>query len=180
MTCIVAIEQNGVVVMGGDRFGSNGYAGEPVPFSKVFTKDRLLIGYCGSFRMGQILQHALEVPLKTLTDDVDRWIAIDLVQAMRKAFKDNEWQLEDSGPAKSDPILVAIDGRCYEIQSDLSYLRTITGEYAIGSGCYFAQGSMRSTRGKSAKARVVEALETAAEYVISVGGPYDLLVSKKK
>jgi ATP-dependent protease HslVU (ClpYQ) peptidase subunit len=181
VTCIIAIETDGQVVMGGDRMGSNGHTGEPVSFPKIFQKDNLLIGYCGSFRMGQLLQHALDVPLKTLTDDVDRWVSIDLMQAMRKAYKENDWDNKRDDVAEAYPILLAVSGRCYEIQADFSYLRSMTGEYVTGSGSSYAQGSMHSTRGKaSAKKRIEMALQAAAEYVVSVAGPFDFYVSKAK
>lgn len=179
MTCIIAIEQNNQVFMGADRMGSNGYSGEPVAFSKLFQNGIVTIGYSGSFRAGQILQYALEIPTKTLTDDIDKWVAIDLTQAIRTAYKENGWLEEKDGKAVGAPILIAVKGRCYQIQTDFSFIRSLTGEYATGSGMDYALGSLRSTRGKiPPKKRIIEALETASEYVVSVQAPFDLLVNK--
>lgn len=173
MTCIVAIETKDGVWFGSDRFGSNGYVGEPVTFPKVFTNNSVTFGYTSSFRMGQLLQYALEVP--PFTNDVDQWVAVDLMKAIRKAFKDNEWFETKDGVAVGGSFLIAVAGRCYEVQSDFSFLRSISGEYAVGSGKDYALGSLRSTRGRKPKKRLLEALETAAEYVVSVGGPFDLV-----
>lgn len=181
MTCIVAIEENNEVIMGGDRLGSNGYTGAPVSEAKVFRKGPLLIGYTSSFRMGQLLQHALEVPVLPTEMDLDKWVSIDLMQAIRKAYKDNGWDKEKDGAAEGGNFLVAIGDRCYEIQGDYSYIRNTSGEYAVGSGVHYALGSLRSTRGKmKAKQRIIESLETAAEYVVSVSGPFDIFASSKK
>jgi len=181
VTCIVAIEENNKVIMGGDRLGSNGHTGAPVSESKVFRKGPLLIGYTSSFRMGQLLQHALEVPVLPAETDLDKWVAIDLMRAIRKAYKDNGWDKERDGEAQGGSFLVAIGGRCYEIQGDYSYLRNSNGEYAIGSGVHYALGSLRSTRGKmTSRKRILESLETAAEYVVSVSGPFDIVESNWK
>jgi ATP-dependent protease HslVU (ClpYQ) peptidase subunit len=181
VTCIVAIEEKDKVIMGGDRLGSNGYTGAPVSEAKVFRKGPLLIGYTSSFRMGQLLQHALEVPVLPTEIDLDKWVAIDLMRAIRKAYKDNGWDKEKDGTAEGGSFLVAIGNRCYEIQSDYSYIRNAKGEYAVGSGVHYALGSLRSTRGKMAtKQRIIESLETAAEYVVSVSGPFDVFTSTQR
>lgn len=175
MTCIVAIEDNNKVIMGGDRLGSNGYTGAPVSESKVFKKGGVMIGYTSSFRMGQLLQHALEIPALPAEINLDKWVAIDFMQAIRKAYKDNGWDKEKDGAAEGGSFLLAIGNRCYEIQDDYSYIRHISGEYAVGSGKHYALGSLRSTRGRAtATKRIIESLETAAEYVVSVSAPFDV------
>lgn len=179
MTCIIAIEQNGIVTMGGDRMGSNGYTGAPVAESKVFKKGGVLIGYTSSFRMGQLLQHALTIPVLPAEIDLDKWVAIDFMQAIRQVYQDNGWDGQKDNKAEHGSFLMAVNGRCYEIQSDYSFIRNLSGEYAVGSGTSFALGSLRSTRGKlSAEKRILEGLETASEYVVTVQGPYDVLVCK--
>lgn len=175
MTVIVAIETDDAVWFGSDRLGSNGYVGEPVTFPKVFANGCVTIGYTGSFRMGQLLQYALTVPVLPVGVDVNRWMAVDFMQAVRQAFKDNEWFESKDGVAVGGSFLVAVAGRCYEIQSDFSFLRSMSNEYAVGSGKDYALGSLRSTRGSKPKKRLLEALETAAEYVVSVGGPFDFV-----
>jgi len=175
MTCIVAIEEDGVVYMGSDRAGSNGHTIGIVGSPKTFTNGPLLIGYTSSFRMGQILQHGLVVPAHKLTWDVDRWVATDLMLAIREAFQSHGWDEVNSGVARGGYFLVAVAGRCYEIQSNYSYLRRVTGEYATGSGESHALGSLHATRGEPASVRVMKALEAAAEHVVSVAGPFDLV-----
>lgn len=176
MTCIVAVEENGRVVIGGDRMGSNSHTGSSVSHSKVFNVGEITIGYTSSFRMGQLLQYALEVPEIEDGTDIDKWVSINLMQAIRKAYKDNGWDKEKDGEATNGSFLLVAKNRVYEIQTDYSYIRNISGEYAIGSGADYALGSLRSTRGKMPiEARVIESLESAAEYVLSVAAPFDIL-----
>ena len=176
MTCIVAIEKNGKVFMGADRMGSNGHTGAPVSQPKIFKNGSVIIGYTSSFRMGQLLEHALEIPL--VHENIDKWVAIDFMQALRKAFTDNGWGKTKDGEIVGGTFLIAVAGRCYQIQDDYSFIRNISNEYAIGSGQDYALGSMRSTRSKAdTQKRLLEALETAAEYVVSVSAPFDFLAT---
>lgn len=175
MTCIVAIETADGVWMGGDRAGSNRYTIHAQDASKTFTNGPLLIGYTTSFRMGQILQYALTVPSHTLTWDVDRWVATDLMKAIREAYTEHGWDRLTENVAQGGNFLAAVAGRCYEIQSDYSFTRRTSGEYAVGSGEDHAFGSLHSTRDwDDAAARVTAALEAAAEHVTTVCGPFDI------
>ena len=120
MTCIVAVETPAGVWMGADRMGSDGYTGAPVEAPKIFHNGPLLIAYTTSFRMGQVLQYGLEVPEESLSWDVDRWVSVDLVPAIRTAFETHGWDRVKEGRALGGYFLVAVSGRCYGIQSDYS------------------------------------------------------------
>lgn len=176
MTCIVALEVNGKVYMGSDTFGSNGHTGGTNEAPKTFRNGSAMIGYTSSFRMGQILQYGLVVPEESLSWDIDKWVAMDLMPAIRAAFAAHGWDRLTEGRAKGGSFLFAIRGRCYEIQSDYSFLRSVNGEYAVGSGEDYALGSLHSTRGwTDPEARVEAALAAAAAHVVSVDGPFDFM-----
>lgn len=176
MTCIVALEANGRVYMGSDTFGSNGYTGRTNEAPKTFQNGSALIGYTTSFRMGQILQYGLVVPEESLTWDIDRWMAVDLMPAIRTAFEAHGWDRLNEGRAKGGEFLFSIHGRCYAVQADYSFLRSPLGEYAIGSGKDYALGSLHATRDwAKPKQRVAAALAAAAEHVVSVDGPFDFM-----
>ena len=175
MTCIVALETARGVWIGADRAASDDFTTSTMGLPKVYRNGPLTLADCGDFRTGQLLQYALEVPVDTIDDDLDRWVAVDLATAIRQAFKRNGWQRKDKGVADATSLLMAVRGRCYEIQSDYSFLRNASGEYAIGSGTYHALGSLHSTRDwKKPKDRIMAALEAAAEHVVSVSGPFDV------
>lgn len=178
MTCIVAVEHDGTVYMGSDRALSTWSITTTMDMSKTVENGPLLIGYCGSLRMGQLLQYALDPPVHHLTWDVDRWVALDLMAAVRSAFEDNVWHKVSEGHAEGGSFLVAVAGRCYEVQSDYSFSRTPTGEYATGSGYQYAFGSLHSTRGEEPAVRVMRALEAAAEHCPSVAGPFDIVTQE--
>ena len=59
MTCIVAIVQKGDIYMGSDSLGSTSYGDTTVrKDDKIFVNREYIIGYCGSFRMGQLLKYS--------------------------------------------------------------------------------------------------------------------------
>lgn len=181
MTCIVALETQRGVWMGHDQLGSDGFTGAPIEAPKVFTNGPLLIGMCGSFRMGQLLQYGLHPPEESLSWDVDRWVAMDLVPAIREAFEAGGWDRINNGRAKGGSFLVVVRGRCYEVQDDYSFMRMPSGEYAVGSGTYHALGSLHTTRDwAKPKERIVAALEAAAEYVMSVAPPFAIVRQAKE
>lgn len=176
MTCIVALETARGVWIGADRAASDDCTTSTLAVSKIYTNGPLTLADCGDFRTGQLLQYALDVPEDTLDDDVDRWVAIDLPTAIRHALKRNGWHRKDKGVADATDVILAVRGRCYLMQSDYSFIRNASGEYAIGSGTYHALGSLHSTRGwRRPKDRIIAALEAAAEHVVSVAGPFDVL-----
>lgn len=174
MTCIVAVETPAGVWMGGDRMASTWSNAIDLDQPKVFRNGGALIGSCGSVRQLQLLRYALTVPEATLSWDVDRWVALDLTAAMLATAE--QWQTSKvkEGVAQSHNALLAIRGRVYELQSDYSFTRCSTGEYAIGSGYEYAFGSLHSTRGPMTELRVRSALEAAAERCPTVRAPFDV------
>lgn len=175
MTCIVAVETPAGVWMGGDRAVSGTWTSQVKATPKVWTNGPLLIGTCGSVRLPQILRYGMTPPLDALTWDVDRWVAIDFVRAVRAAFAEHGFDRVRDGIASGGLFLLAVRGRLYEIQSDYSFIRHDHGEHAIGSGEDHAFGSLHSTREwDDPRVRITAALEAAAEHVMSVAGPFDI------
>jgi ATP-dependent protease HslVU (ClpYQ) peptidase subunit len=179
VTCIVAVEHAGGVTMGADRAGSNGHSLDAVDNPKIVTNGPILVGYCGSFRMGQLLEHALVVPTLRRNVDPDAWVTLDLMGAVRAAFKEHGWAKVENGVAEGGSWLLAVHGRAYQIQEDYSAIRSAAGDYAIGSGTYHAEGSLHTTRGQPAHDRVAAALEAAAHYCVSVQGPFDYVTQER-
>lgn len=176
MTCIVAIETQDGVWMGSDRLASGHTVGTVYDAAKVFRRDDVLVGSCGSVRLKQLLRYSVDIPVEELTWDMDRWMTHHLAAAIRSAFSAHGFDYSQHGVSGyGGEFLFAIRGRCYEVQSDYSWIRSATGEYAVGSGAEVALGSLHSTRmWADPEDRVRAALEAAAEHVVSVAGPFDI------
>ncbi len=177
MTCIVAVETPAGVVMGSDRMASGGGTGITLDYPKTFTNGPVLFGCCGSIRLRQLLQHSLIVPVDSLSWDLDRWVSHYLMAAIRSTFEEHGALFRRDNTDRGGSAIIAIRGRAYELQSDYSFVRTTTGEYAVGSGEDHAKGSLHATRGnrRDPEARIIGALEAAAEHVVTVAGPFDIV-----
>lgn len=182
MTCIVGVEQDGVVYVGGDSAGMEawslaicGRADE-----KVFVTDsgEFIMGFCGSFRIGQLLRYALNPPEQSQKKNDMAYMVVDFVDAVRAMQKEKgsmkkENELEEHNAA----FLVGYKGHLYFVESDFQVGRPIEGYAAIGCGAQIALGAMFATRNSDIAApnRIELALTAAAEYSAGVRGPFLVL-----
>jgi ATP-dependent protease HslVU (ClpYQ) peptidase subunit len=171
MTCIVGLEHDGKVYMGGDGAAvdddfSYFVADEP----KVFKKsDNFLVGYCGSFRMGQLLQYALEIPVHPPDKGDLAYLITDFITAVRKCFKDHELEKEDRGD-----LLIGYKGRLY-LMENFQILRNREGYYSVGTAYDIALGSLHATPHLAPQERIELALKAAAAYSAAVKPPYTVI-----
>lgn len=185
MTCIVGLEQDGIVYIGGDSAGIDswnlaicGRADE-----KVFITDsgEFIMGFSGSFRVGQLLRYALETPEQSQKKDDMAYMVTDFVDAVRNMQrekgvlkKDNE--LEEHEGA----FLVGYKGKLYVVESDFQVGKPIENFTSIGCGSQVALGSMFATRNSniSPQNRIELALMAAEQYSAGVRGPFLILSLK--
>lgn len=175
MTCVVGIVKDGKVYIGADSLGSNGFDKEVRKESKVFTNGEFLLGFCGSFRMMNILKWKFNPPTIKEGDDVHKFMVISFIEELRKCFlesgaseKEGIWNL-----GSNNELLVGIKGRLFKVQYDLQVAEY---EYtACGSGEYHALGSLYTSKRKSPKKDIVKALECAENFVVSVQRPFNVM-----
>lgn len=177
MTCICGFtEKRGnkhIVHMIGDACGSSDVIRLPRNESKVFLQkpNNLLMGYAGSFRIGQIARHSLKKIAKRSKDqDLNNWMCNAFVSALRKVLKNND--ITDN---EIDSVfLVGIEGKLFTINQDFHVSENIYPYVAIGSTDVFAYGALRAMHraGHSGKECVEAAIEAAAEFSGSVMPPF--------
>lgn len=176
MTCIVGVEQDGRVWIGGDSASSDGQLLVHRADPKVFHTGPYLIGYTTSWRMGQILQHSL-IPPDPPTDPakLDHHMATGFINTVRTALKDGGWASRKDEQEQGGNFLVGVAGRLYEIESDYHIGRSASGYLACGSGWSLAMGSLHTTQAITAMSpaeRVRVALEAAACHCTTVAPPF--------
>lgn len=104
MTCIVGIADGEKVWIGGDSQGTAGLSMTVRADTKVFTNGPMVFGFTSSFRMGQLLRHKLSIP-KHYEGDVDKWLCVDFIDAVRQCFKDSGYaRTHDGEEPASTPI----------------------------------------------------------------------------
>lgn len=74
MTCIVGVAHNGKVHLGSDSCGSDGWGQTIFKAPKIFQNDNFIMGYAGSYRFGQILEHTLALPEAFRDQSIENYV----------------------------------------------------------------------------------------------------------
>ena len=175
MTCVVALKEKGVVYMGCDSAGVGGwYARSNRVDPKIYRLNAMLIGFTTSFRMGQLLGHALTLPQHHADVAVEKYMVTKFVDAVRDCLKAGGWAEKEKDQERAGNFLVAYKGRIFEIESDYQVGERDEPFNAVGCGADLALGSLFTTVGSkhSPRARVLFALEAAAAFSAGVHGPF--------
>lgn len=177
MTCIVGIVKNGKVYVGGDSASSNGYDMSLRPNEKVFVRDGVVFGVCGSWRANDLLKYHLQVP-GPHGDDLKLYIATTFLDAVRDCFKVGGYaEKENEVETTSSMFFVGMSGRLFEISTD--YQVAEVHEYsAIGTGADAALGALYATLKRSPMTRIRIALEAAEQFNAFVRGPFQIARAK--
>lgn len=183
MTCIVGIEQEGVVYLGADSAsgGSNSGTIEVRRDRKVFRTrtetGEFIIGFTSSWRMGHLLRWAFKPPQYNIAERIDlhEYMCTDYVNAVRQVFKlaGFAWKKDEHEIAGS--FLVGFGGKLFEVDSEYGVGEFEKGYTAIGSGHSYALGSLHATDRIGTmrpERRIGDALTAAAEFSEVVRPPF--------
>lgn len=183
MTCIVGLVEKDSVWMGGDACGIDGHLDRAAMVApKVFRKEgrtyEVLIGYTSTFRFGQLLEHGLRLPSHPpREDEVERWVAVDFVDALRACVEGGGHMETESGRESCGTMLLAVAGRLFRIQGDFGFTECRRGYDAVGCGSGYAISSL-FTSGAAGdikpKKRVRLALEATEALNGGVMGPFEI------
>lgn len=172
MTCIIGLEHEGKVYIGGDAAGADGWTQRSYANPKVFRLGDLLIGYSSSFRMGQLLQHSLIVPQHSESDTDERYLVGMLIPAIRDTLKTGGFARVDSNVESGGFFLVGYHSKLYEVQQDFSILASQEHIESVGSGYCVALGAMLALEYLAPKERILKALEIVGRCADGVLPPF--------
>lgn len=172
MTCIVGMIDKGHVFIGADSAAVAGWTRRKTQLRKVFRRGPFLIGYTTSFRMGQLLEHQLEVPKQSDKESDMSFMVNRFIEATRGLLKERGFTKIESNNESGGEFLVGYRGRLYSIASDFQVGEMAEGFDAVGSGSDFALGAMTALGHLTPKRRIIRALEIASEYNMGVCGPF--------
>jgi len=176
MTCIVGIQTDNGVVLGGDSSGNAGWVRMHRADPKVFVNGAYAIGFTTSYRMGQLIRYAdLPKPLDRVDEDLNRFMATDFVDGVRQALKDGGFAKKDAEREEGGTFLAAVSGRLYRIESEYQVGWSLDGYEAAGCGWEIAMGALHATRTLKAETRVTRALEAAAHHSSGVCAPFRII-----
>ena len=186
MTCIVGLISEGTITMGADAATTYGsHLIRTSAESKMFVSDGFIMGFCGSPRVRQLMEHAFTAPERLGSYSVEKYIVTSWAEAARTALRTNgalQKQNEIESLLDGSRFLVGHEGMLFEISNNLSACRFSPSYLATGSGWEVAMGSLFSTEGsqRTAEGRVLKALEAAEEFIATVRGPFDVKTLEAK
>jgi ATP-dependent protease HslVU (ClpYQ) peptidase subunit len=182
MTCIVGIEHDGKVTIGGDSAAAQGSFLDLVTAPKVFQLGEMLIGFSYSFRMGQLLQYKLEPSVICSDADLMQFMVNGFVEDVRSCFRDGGFAKKQNEQEEGGQFLVGLRGQLFEVHSNYQVLRSRWGYNAIGCGYELALGAMGAMHSLDAvgnvtttEAKVIVALQAASDHSGSVQAPFTVL-----
>lgn len=136
----------------------------------------MVVGFCGSFRLRDILRYSFEVPKHQRKVPVEEYMRTVFVSSLRKAMLDGgHAEKKDNVEELGGHILIAYKSRLWEIESDLQVGEPRLPFHAIGSGADIAFGSLYSTKKDPPKRRLTVALSAATERNAGVRRPYTIM-----
>lgn len=176
MTCIVGIQEKNVVWIGADSAGTNGRMDQRIRADKkVFVKGEFIVGFCGSFRAGQLLTCNLEVPPQPEDVDDFTFLVNEFTAAVRKCLA----PLEKDDPDSMHPnFLFGYRGNLYGVEGDYQISRSEDKFDAVGSGADIAMGALHVSKGEPVKKRILRALEASAKNNAAVRPPFHVMSLK--
>lgn len=187
MTCIVGIEHDGGVWIGGDSATVSDIDVCVVSEPKVFVNGPLIIGFTTSWRMGQLLHYSLNVPDHDPRIDDMNWLVNDLVDAIRNCFKEKGYIRKQDEAELGGTFLLGYKGKLYYVSDDFQIIRPKDGYAACGCGESYALGVLSYlTKNKLIKKpedALMHALDAAVVHSGGVLKPYTVMnldVSEEK
>ena len=175
MTCIAGIAENGTVWLTGDSAASSGWDMTVRSDPKVFASGAYVMGFTGSFRMGQLLRYSFAPPAPPGPDgDLHRFMCTDFTDALRQCLKDGGWAEKDNereGLGTGGSFLAGVAGRLFIVEADYQVGEPADGYAACGCGWQVARGALFASGGPPAQ-RLAVAMAAAERFSNGVRAPF--------
>lgn len=200
MTCVVAYRDKDRVYVGADSLSSSQQTMERIPRRdrKVFRlrdRDDVLIGFCGSYRMGQLLQSQpgllqyTEVQIDEESEetveevkeveDLDYNAMIDVfVPNVVELFKAADFAVNSEVGLLGGNFFVATKDRFFYVLGDYSVADIDADYFAIGCGGPYAIGALdvlKDNHKMSVTKKIEKALKVARNNAMGIDAPYLIL-----
>lgn len=183
MTLVVGYTDNNTVYMAADNSINWDNQFLMTTHSKILSLSinsknpiQFLVGFSGSFRMGQLLEHSFNIPSIEDTP-VYKYMCIYFVPALIKLFEANRFLYEQNNTISGGTLLIGIKGSLFLVQEDFSVIETTNKYAAIGCGETYALGAFNAleyiSTSISVESRIKAALTAAATFspYVSVSNP---------
>jgi ATP-dependent protease HslVU (ClpYQ) peptidase subunit len=194
MTVIIGCREGNNVWVGADSCGSRGDGIRDVSLTpKVFTRPvppddkdgqetrltfQMVFGITDSWRMGQLMQHRLEIPPHYPELDAIEYLFLQFVPAVRECLNDGGWATKKDEHETGGLFMLGYRGKLVTIEPDYHVQERAAPYCAIGSGYEVALGALATLEeiapGISPEQKIEIALRAAAEHSVYVMRPFTI------
>lgn len=175
MSCVVGVaDPRGRRVWVGADSASVGEGNIEARPGKVFRKSEYVIGFVGSWRVGQVIEHSATLPHWRPDGDSLAFMVRHFVPAIQSALAEAVALTYEMG------LLVGVAGELFVVDDELAVTRANSGKTAIGSGSHFALGALAAPTSLTPRQTVDMALGVAADLCQTVCPPFHILSPSKE
>ena len=148
--------------------------------SKVFAigqdNTQMLLGFTSSFRMGQLLRFSLKVPTQPKGIDNYQYLCTYFIDSVRTCLSNGGYTRIECNQEVGGTFLLGFNGSIYTIDQDFQVGISNPNVDAVGSGSYYALGSLYTTQKiKDPQKRIKIALQAASTYNAGVRPPFRIM-----
>lgn len=178
MTTIVAIETSDGVTIGADSkvTDSSGAMWIHPEAKKITSVGKYLIAGSGEVAALDIAHHLWTPPVPNTKDkkDIYHFFISKVMPSLKQTMKENDYKIiPDKDEDERFNLLIAIEGRIFEVSDDFSVVMREDGIYGIGSGSDLARGALY------AGATIEQALTIASTHDIYTAPPFLIITQEK-
>jgi ATP-dependent protease HslVU (ClpYQ) peptidase subunit len=174
MTTIIGVEYDDkCVILADNQVTDDGGRKYSHPdMAKISEVGPLLIAGSGEVSPCDIAQHMWNPPRPTAKDkdNLYHFMISKVMPSLRKCLEENGYNFDAEHDKSKDGLrfqfIMACGGELFDIDQDLSVMRSSDGIYGIGSGAAYALGAIH------AGAKPMKAMEIAAKISAFTSGPY--------
>ena len=184
MTCIIGIQKNKNVWLGGDSAGTAGDMSQMIiADKKVFVRGEFAFGVCGLPKVMDALNHEMILPKQSSPDD-RQFMGSTFIQTVKETLKKAGCVKKGDGmfgPTDEHfegAFLIGYRGKLYRMESNFQIITSAYGFDAVGSGADIALGHLHSTQASllhSPKRRILKALEASSINNAAVRPPFSIV-----
>lgn len=178
MTCIIGLETEDGVWIGADSAGTDGYGSQTLRAdTKVFRNGPMIFGFCGSFRMGQLLRYQFDVPRHEEGMSDYEYMVKVFIEEARTVLKAGGFTWVERNTETGGDFLVAYNDKLYEVEEDFQVGMSSRPYVCIGSGGDYASGAMAALADSDLPEpkRIKKALKIASDHDAFVAPPFKVI-----
>jgi ATP-dependent protease HslVU (ClpYQ) peptidase subunit len=181
MTCIVGLQHQGIIYIGGDSLATTDDVVNTRLDEKVFFNGPMVIGFTHSFRMGQLLRYSLKIPRHTSDKSDMEYLTTTFINTVRKLYTTKGFLRKSTNEEElGGTFLLGYKGKLYSVADDFQITTSADDYMACGSGWEIALGALYATPTLDPILRINRALAAASHFHVTVRDPFVILKLGKK